>query len=137
MVDSQYAPNVLLFLLKKQNLYIDTCIQACMYKHKHIGGEQALEDLHLENKCNKVILLDLQSCSLEVICSIQTVIGVYFHSISRQNMQGAVNGQARSKMNYQTGRIKLQYINISRMLHNSLYNQCEEGPYCPLTAAGP
>jgi len=52
-------------------------------------------------------------------------------------MQGAVNGQARSKMNYQTGRMKLQYINISRMLHNSLYNQCGEGPYCPLTAAGP
>jgi len=40
-----------------------------MYKHKHIVGEQALEDLHLKNKCNKVILVDLQSCSLEVICS--------------------------------------------------------------------
>lgn len=60
-------------------MYTST-VYVCKQPHKSLIGEQAWEDLHLQNEWNKAISLDLQSCSWEVICSNQTVIDVYLCS---------------------------------------------------------
>ncbi len=72
-------------MLHIQSLFTNPSSDECA--NHPLRGKYKLEDFHLENECNKEISLDLQSFSWEVIGSNQTVIGVYFCSISSQSMQ--------------------------------------------------